>query len=54
MLTDEQIADMSCRDVDMGSLLRDLDEWYTDVVDHDPCEAGILTDVIEIIQQNLS
>ena len=53
MLTDEEIADISCRGVDMRGVLEALSEWYEEARDVDPVAVNILLDVVDIIRDNL-
>lgn len=53
MLTDEEIADISCQDIDMRGLLVALDEWYKETTGIDPVVASTLLDVVDVIRDNL-
>ena len=53
MLTEEEIADISCQDIDMRGLLVALDEWYEDTKGVEPVVASTLLDVVDLIRDNL-
>lgn len=54
MLTDEEMADIACRDVDLEGFMQELNDYYADAEQFDDAATmHICEDVIEMIKNNL-